>query len=205
MAEQVPGTRGYTEAAEKLVREFERIPFLELHSDVIYLLPQPPADILDIGAGSGRDAAYLTVIGHRVVAVEPTAALRDAAARLHPMPEITWIDDALPDLPMLAGRKGGFDVAMLTAVWMHLEPDERARAMPVIAGLLRDRGLAIMLLRHGPLPEARHMFPVDADETCELAQTCGLRPILHQRRDSVQAGNREAGVTWTRLAFEKRG
>jgi protein-L-isoaspartate O-methyltransferase len=39
-------------------------------------LPAPPARVLDVGAGSGRDAAWLTSLGLEVVAVEPSVALR---------------------------------------------------------------------------------------------------------------------------------
>jgi hypothetical protein len=37
----------------------------------------------------------LAAMGHRVVAVEPTAALRARAAILHPSPRIEWLDDSL--------------------------------------------------------------------------------------------------------------
>jgi protein-L-isoaspartate O-methyltransferase len=36
--------------------------------------------VLDIGSGTGRDAAGLAAMGHSVVAVEPTAELRIGAA-----------------------------------------------------------------------------------------------------------------------------
>ena len=74
------------------------------HGPVLHLLPTVPSDVLDIGAGTGRDAAALAGMGHRVVAVEPTVALRDRAALLHPSPRIEWIEDYLPRLARL--RRG---------------------------------------------------------------------------------------------------
>ena len=54
--------------------------------------------MLDVGAGTGRDAAWLARLGHEVVAVEPSAAMRAEAERRHPAARIRWIDDRLPGL-----------------------------------------------------------------------------------------------------------
>jgi hypothetical protein len=98
---------------------------------------------------------------------------------------------------------GFTDLVMLTAVWMHLEGAQRARGMPILAGLLRQGGLMLMTLRHGPIPSGRRMFEVPADETIAFALTHGLRSELNLRVPSIQPGNRLAGVMWTRLALRK--
>lgn len=49
------------------------------------------------------------------------------------------------------------------------------------------------------------MFEVSAAETVGLAEQSGLATILNVGRDSVQAVNRAAGVTWTFLAFRAPG
>ncbi|CAH2906729.1 MAG: Methyltransferase type 11 [uncultured Paraburkholderia sp.] len=114
------------------------------------------------------------------------------------------LDDSLPDLPTLRARQETFDVVMLTAVWMHLDEEERRGAMTHVSALVRDHGLLIVSLRHGPVPEGRRMFDVSAQETIQLARMCGLETVLQLVVPSVQQGNRSAGVMWTRLAFEKR-
>jgi hypothetical protein len=53
---------------------------------------------LDVGAGSGRDAAWLDSLEHDVVAVEPAAGMRREGALRHPEARIRWLDDRLPDL-----------------------------------------------------------------------------------------------------------
>ncbi len=40
-------------------------------------------DILDVGAGTGRDSAWLAAEGHRVVAVEPSNAMLKIAQQAH--------------------------------------------------------------------------------------------------------------------------
>ncbi len=196
------GTEGYAEEADALVARYEGLRFADLHGPVLHLVPAAPCRVLDIGAGTGRDAAAFAAMGHAVVAVEPTAALRERAAALHPSPRIEWVDDGLPDLARLAGRGGaGFDLVMLTAVWMHLDEEQRRRAMPRVASLVRGGGAAVFSLRHGPVPPGRRMFDVSAEETVELAAAEGLRLAL--RLDGRADALGRPGVRWTRLAFSK--
>jgi hypothetical protein len=90
---------------------------------------------------------------------------------------------------------------MLTAVWMHLDEAERRLAMPKLASLLRPEGLLAITLRHGPVPAGRIMFEVSVEETIALAHSCEMEAILSVHGPSTQAVNREAGISWSRLAF----
>lgn len=203
MSGEPSGTEGYAAEADALVRQYESIPFAAVHQWVLHLLPTAPARVLDIGAGTGRDAAAFAAQGHDVTAVEPTAALRVRAMALHPSPRITWLDDGLPDLAMVALPGEAFDVVMMTAVWMHLDADQRRRAMPRVAALLRPGGIMAMTLRHGPVPAGRRMFDVTSDETVVLAEAAGLVCVLRlERQESLQ---NQPDVTWDRLAFRKSG
>ncbi|MFF3669045.1 class I SAM-dependent methyltransferase [Microtetraspora malaysiensis] len=189
MSQQIPGIAGYRNEADVLAEQYEGVTFSEVHGDTIQLFPAQPSRVLDIGAGTGRDAAALAALGHRVVAVEPTPEMRGHGQRLHADQPIEWIDDHLPDLARLGGSDREFDLVLLTAVWMHLDRPERERAMASIAGLLAPDGIVIIILRHGPIPAGRHMFDVTAEETITLAESTGLRtvhrgsrPDLHGRR-----------------------
>lgn len=197
----IAGTKGYAEEAEELITRYENIPFVEKHRTVLHLLPGAPCTVLDIGAGTGADAAWFAARGHQVVAVEPTDALRLGGMALHPSARIAWVNDSLPGLMMTLERGQQFDVIMVTAVWMHLDEQERQHAMPKVASLLRPTGLLIMSLRHGSVPPRRRMFAVSAAETIQLARVHGLRSILNVHTASAQLVNRQAGVTWSHLAF----
>ena len=70
----IPGTQGYAEQAAQLVQQYEAIPFEHKYRAELALLPARPGRILDVGAGTGVDAAWLAAHGHEVLAVEPTAA-----------------------------------------------------------------------------------------------------------------------------------
>jgi SAM-dependent methyltransferase len=197
---QVSGTEHYAEEAPDLLKRYESISFAETHRSVMHLIPNEPCRVLDIGAGTGRDAAGFAALGHCVVAVEPTEEMRRGAMALHPSPLIEWLDDSLPGLATVLARGEQFDVVMLTAVWMHLDEQQRRRAMPNVAALTRESGVMIMTLRHGPVPPGRRMFEVSAEETIGLAQPLGFRCVLSREAESSL---RQPGVTWTRLAFRK--
>jgi SAM-dependent methyltransferase len=198
------GNEGYAEEADALTRQYESVRFVDVHGPVLHLLPTVPSLVLDIGAGTGRDAAALTGMGHRVVAVEPTAALRERAALLHPSSPIEWIEDYLPRLDRVMARGDRFDVVMLTAVWIHLDPRQREEAMPRVASLLRPGGVLLLTLRHGPAPPGRRrLFETSADETIALAGVHGLRVAVKVEHRADFYGRRE--VTWTTLAFLGEG
>ena len=203
MSAQVSGTEGYAEEAAALFQRYESIPAAEAHRAVLHLIPAIPVRVLDIGSGTGRDAAWFAGRGHSVVAVEPTDAMRVPAMALHPSPRIDWLDDSLPDLAALRARNETFDLVMLTAVWMHLDEAQRRQAMPNLAALMRPGATTIMKLRHGPVPAGRRTFEVSAEETIALAEDEGLRPVLNVRSESSQEKNRAAGVSWINLAFVK--
>jgi SAM-dependent methyltransferase len=199
----VSGTEGYADEAEELFRLYESIPAADAHRAVLHLIPAITSRVLDIGSGTGRDAAWFADLGHRVVVVEPTRAMRIPAMALHPSRRIEWLDDSLPDLALLRARGEPFDLVMLTAVWMHLDEAQRRQAMPNVAALVRPGGTVIMKVRHGPVPVGRRMFEIAPEETIELARTQDLHPVLNVRTESSQEANRLAGVSWTNLAFVK--
>jgi SAM-dependent methyltransferase len=196
----VSGSQGYAEEADQLFQRYESISFAEVHRSVLHLIPTAPCWVLDIGSGTGRDAAALAAMGHRVVAVEPTAEMRIRAAALHPSQQIEWLEDSLPDLAQVTQLGGQFQLVMLTAVWMHLDEPQRRRAMPRVASLVRMGGFISMTLRHGPVPPGRRMFEVSANETIALAEAEGLRCLLSQERTPALA---TPNVSWTRLVFAK--
>ena len=200
---RVPSTAGYGENAAALAVKYESIPFAEVHRHIAHLIsPAPPVRrIVDIGAGTGRDAAALAALGHDVTAVEPTPELRAFGQHRHADAAIVWIDDALPDLASMRTRgEASFDLVLLTAVWMHLDAEERSAAMPNVAALVAPEGLLAMTLRHGPVPSGRRMFDVSPEETTDLAGRSELT-LVHSSRRGDMFGRAEIG--WDVLVFRR--
>jgi SAM-dependent methyltransferase len=194
---------GYTEAAPGLIPRWAALDSADIHAPVLHLLPGQPARILDIGAGSGGDAAWFAGRGHSVLAVEPTAPLREAGIAATASADVEWLDDRLPDLAAVLARNQTFDLVMLTAVWAHLDEADRRAAMPNIASLVAPGGKLIMSIRRGWSPPSRPIFDVTALETVDLAEASGLDAIFSDISESIQEANRQHGVKWLRLAFER--
>jgi len=199
---RLSGTEGYAQEATTLLTMYESIPFEKSKEGVLPLLPPAPARLLDIGAGTGRDAAGFAALGYDVVAAEPTDEMREGAKRLHAAAKVEWLDDGLPELGVLRGRGDSFDVVTMTAVWMHLDEAERRHAMPNVASLLRPRGILAMTLRYGPVPTGRRMFEVSTAETIALAAGVGLDLVVEE--DAPTLLKRAVPVTWKRLVFRRR-
>jgi SAM-dependent methyltransferase len=190
-------TSGYRESAQALIEQYERISFEDVHRPTLHLFPLPPATVLDIGAGTGRDAAALARRGHVVTAVEPTPELRAWGQANHLLP-IRWIDDMLPRLETVRALGERFDLLLLTAVWMHLDAAQQREAMRTLATLAAPGGLVSMTLRHGPVPMGRRMFDVTADEVSSLAAEFGLRAMYRaQAPDMLDRPD----VRWTFLVL----
>ena len=191
---------GYAADAAELIARYEAFSTADLLSPVIDLLPRK-GRVLDLGAGTGRDAAWFAANDCQVLAVEPVAGFRDAGARLHPSPRIDWLGDRLPDLAAVRKRGGAFDLVLLSGVWQHLDRDQRKRAMPVIATLLASSGILVLSVRHGPGAPNRPCFKGNAEEAIRLAEAAGLRLVRRRHVASIQERNRRVGVMWTWLAF----
>jgi protein-L-isoaspartate O-methyltransferase len=117
----------YSKDANKFAEEYEKISPEKVHEHWLQFLPFAKAQILDIGAGSGRDAAWFVKMGHEVVAVEPADCLRQKAQELHCDTSIQWIDDYLPTLRKIYELGLKFDLILLCAVWMHIAPGALVR------------------------------------------------------------------------------
>lgn len=163
--ETADSIRPYDAQASRLVAEYEGLDPTAYCATYQAMLPPGSGRLaLDIGAGSGRDAAWLTRLGFEVVAVEPAVGMRNAGQRLHAEAMIRWIDDRLPGLNGTHALGLSFDVILLSAVWQHVAPADRVRAFRKITSLLKPGGLFVLTLRHGPAPEGRPMHSVSEGE-----------------------------------------
>ena len=170
----------------------------QLHGWMRDLLPEAPGLVLDVGAGSGRDAAWLAARGLDVVALEPSGQLREQGGRLHPLPRIRWIDDQLPDLAVASRLGLRFDLLWLSAIWQHVPPVQRPRAFRKLVAVLKPGGLLLVTLRHGPADPERAMHPVSVAEIEQLARAHGLAIVRTEARADQQG---RPDVSWTAMAL----
>jgi len=179
---------------------FDRVPFEVVHANLIRFLPSEPFAALDVGAGSGRDALALVKRGATVDAVEPWTEMRNLAkSATRDVPEIRWIDDQLPDLQVISALEKQYDLIVLSAVLMHLGPNERAIALGVLRAMLSERGHIYLSIRNPP-DASRHMFAVDANNLVDTAWRNGLTCTLSVLGEADALGR--DGITWDFFAFK---
>lgn len=174
-------------AAERLVKRHAAI------------LPKPPGPVLDIGAGSGAHAVAFEAKGYRVVAVEPSAGMRAQALTLFPDMDAEWVDDRLPDLAVTRGRGERYPFILINAVWMHVPPADRGRAVAAVADLLTPGGILSIALRQGPPPADRPMYEVLPDVIAADFHAAGFEEL--ERSDHGGGGGSDAG--FVRLVMRK--
>lgn len=152
-------TDPYSQQAEHFFAQYQSVRFADVHRSWLAHMPAQPGFAMDVGAGSGRDAAALADMGWDVLAVEPSAGLRRLGQKATEGKNIQWLDDALPDLGSTRALGYRFNLILLSAVWMHLKPTERERTFRILTELLAPGGMLVITLRHGPDNLNRKFMP----------------------------------------------
>ncbi|GHC96298.1 hypothetical protein GCM10007079_48780 [Nocardiopsis terrae] len=108
-----------------------------------------PGRALDVGSGEGADALWLAERGWRVTAVDISFVALDRAAahaaeRAPDVAErITWLE---ADVTRWSPPTPGFD--LVTAQFMHLRPEPRARLFAGLAAAVAPGGELLVVAHH---------------------------------------------------------
>jgi SAM-dependent methyltransferase len=176
------------------------------------IIENPNARILDLGAGAGRDAKYLaeqaakkhlTDNNIQVYAVEPATDLASIGKQTTKNLKVNWVEDSLPALNVITKKEISFDLILLSAVWMHIPPNERTRSIRKLANLLKPGGKLVISLRHGQTEDDyknRKMFDVCADELKQLATDVGLFIKLETPKENDELGRNH--IHWQTVVLQ---
>ena len=189
----------YNLNVEKRIAKYESLNFEEFHPEILPFLPPPPAVSLDIGSGSGRDAAYLASRGYAVTAVEPAEKLLAVAKEKHSEVDVRWVIDKLPALKQLENEQDKYDVVLLSAVWMHLSSEERRLSFATIARLLKVGGIAMISYKIGG-SEEDGFYVIDHNEFDSRAEAVGLK-MVYQSINLDSLGREE--LSWRCCLLER--
>ncbi len=196
----------YHQGAALFAAQYDALSFEQVHACWQPYWPKEQL-VLDIGAGSGRDALWLAQQSCQVIAVEPAADLlrlgqlkTDAYAVQETQQNVQWLQDSLPELKACYQLNLQFNTILLSAVWMHILPSERERAFRKITNLLSPGGRFVLSLRFGDFSDERAAYPVSVDEIAALARQFGL--VLRFVSDITADAGGRAGVEWQTLVLE---
>lgn len=127
----------YDEHAARVAAGYERVDFESINRRVLRYLG-PDDRLLEIGSGSGRDAAWFLALGLDVRCLDASEAMIDQAVAHHPELSGRIGRHALPaPLPF---ADASFDAVTAMAVIMHLAEDELTAAFDECARVCRAGG-----------------------------------------------------------------
>ncbi|MBF6354128.1 class I SAM-dependent methyltransferase [Nocardia higoensis] len=99
---------------------------------VSWLVPEDARTVVDIGAGTGKLTRTLLSPGREVIAVEPSAEMRDQFARV--LPDVRMLAATAESIPL---HESSADVMVCAQAWHWVSPE---RATPEAARVLRPGG-----------------------------------------------------------------
>jgi 2-polyprenyl-3-methyl-5-hydroxy-6-metoxy-1,4-benzoquinol methylase len=193
----------YNKSAEKLAAIYNNLSIPKINPGLEERLPVSTPEnrlkALDLGCGTGHAAHWLAEEkGFDVVAIDGAADMIRVAQEKRAHPHVTYMVDLLPEIGKVKQRGEKFDVVLLSAVWMHLDTQERKELVDNIAAIANQGALVYISLRHGDNPPDRPMFSTSVDELRELAQAKSLSlEYLGSLEDKQGRGN----VSWEYVAL----
>ncbi|MEP1448933.1 MAG: class I SAM-dependent methyltransferase [Paraglaciecola sp.] len=210
----------YNNQVNEIKQQYLSVTFEEVHSTwsqhLTPILEKPNASILDIGAGVGRDVKRIAELAAaiqtpdqtitnscQIYAVEPAEELMKVGQIITAAHEVHWLQDSLPSLDKITRLEISFDLILLSAVWMHVPPSQRTRALRKLANLLKPGGKIVISLKFGMTAseqQERSMYNVSVEEVEALAQNLGLFSTLVTANQTDKLGRDE--VHWQTLVLQ---
>ena len=189
----------YNENAEQLAEQYDSVNFESVHSSWRSHWPLSGSRVLDVGAGSGRDAQWFDSQGCKVVAIEPSKGFRQLGKQ-RTSTEVHWVDAQLPDLSSINALPHSFDLILVSAVWMHIPVTKRYQSLCSLVARLAEGGRIVITLRHGAFGDGRTSYGVSLAELEQIAQRIGL-VVCHV--EDTEDGLSRTGLTWQTVVLSK--
>ena len=195
----------YEEAAGSLADRYERADVKELQKELLVAL-EGHSPLLELGCGSGREAAFLTSQGFEVVATDGSPSMLEEAIRLHPeLTNTARVMQVPSHFPFQSGTFGG---VYAVAVLMHLDVDDITLVFQEIWRVLCPEGrlfLSIPLSGRnigldGRDDKGRRFTKLPEDDWRELFHDTGYNVL---KRSESQDGLGRQDILWLSFVLEK--
>lgn len=154
------GIAYFNDHAEDLFKQYSQIDFEKVLEALLRHMDtsgETPYHILDIGAGGGQTAHYLSQhFNAHVTALEPAEKLLEFAKERYSSAHITWQQDQLPALNSVSSK---FNVLILSAIWQYLDPADYQESFKRLCALSEKDALIYLSY---PTPASRE-YQKDVD------------------------------------------
>lgn len=106
--------------------------------------------------------------------------------------------DSLPELSKTRASGEKFDLIVLSAVWMHVKPEDRKQALETLRAILEPDGKIYLTLRIGPSEPARGIYRVSFEALQELLGPMDLKvTLLGEQSDLLGRSN----INWIAVSI----
>lgn len=158
-----PAIDYFNDRADELARQYNALDRAKVHADLLSMLPEGKAlKVLDIGAGSGADAAMFADRGHDVLACEPAETLRKSGEETFKNKNIKWSSDVLPEMGAASDAVAPFDVITSVGVLQYVPEENRASSLSKMFSMAAKGGFVEVQY---PTPASReHQFTIKHNE-----------------------------------------
>ena len=127
----------YSQHSLEVAEKYESADVTHLH-DFLSSSLKPGGRLLELGCGSGRDAAFMVSQGFKVLATDGAASMVEQTKRHHPELAGHVLHLKLPD--GLSNALGIFDGIYAVAVLMHLSVPQIKTTISAVTSLLAAKG-----------------------------------------------------------------
>ena len=195
----------YEHNARPVARRYEGMGFRSA-IDRLARMVRPDARVLELGCGSGRDAAYLLSLGVNVEATDGSTAMLEQANELHP--ELLGRTTQLVLPGVLPYPDGHFDAVMTWAMLMHLSAEDIPDVIREIARVTSSGGVLAYavttsrrgLSQSGDDPDGRHFTCFSVAEWERIHTAAGYVTVDSEERDDLSG---RPGIRWATFFARK--
>lgn len=157
----------YDRLAPALREQYSKLNTADVLPEVTARMPR--ARLLDVGCGTGYSAKWFAEQGYVVDACDLSEGMLTEARTHYAHERVTYYQDALPELATTRAKGHSYDMIVLSAVWMHIDPSRRAQALENLMRVAAPGATLLLSLRHGAAPADRPMFETSVEEMQHLA------------------------------------
>lgn len=197
--------KSYDAHAEELTDKYESAELAEMHQLLLRYLPKN-GELLEIGCGSGRDAAFLLGESYRITPVDPSESMLRQAATRHPELVSLLMPKSFPLSQDDALMIRHFDGILCLAVLMHIPNHDLFEFARQNALLLKSGGILILSFSTGRQvtgddrdSSGRLYIERPAEQIQLLFDRLGFRLLTRQTQDDVLGRN----IKWHYLVMQK--
>ena len=195
----------YEKNGKNIAQRYESADVSDLHR-VLNASFKSPATLLELGCGSGRDAAFMTKQGFTVTAVDGSAAMIESAVNHHP--ELSGCLHTLQLPEGLSGIFGIFDGVFSIAALMHFSRPHIEAILKQVNALLVPKGtffFSVPIQRDDVRNDefdakGRRFTTMTEAKWLDLCKKYGFEPI---RSSITEDGLGRKGIAWLNCLTEK--